>query len=992
MGVTETDVLNVAEVIGTPPVGEPVTDTDDALVDVVAPEILVVKTPDYQMARSGTTVTFTIAVTNTGDVTLTNVTVTDEKASLCNSDPITLGVGLGTSYQCTVGVTETDVLNVAEVIGTPPVGEPVTDTDDALVDVVAPEILVVKTPDYQLAQPGDTVTFDIAVTNTGDITLTNVTVTDALAPDCAASVGVLGPNEGTSYTCTAPAGTQNWTNVAAVSGDPPVGEPVTDTDDALVDVVAPAIQIIKLPDYQMALAGDTVTFTIFVTNTGDVTLFGVTVEDPLAPDCINDQIGVLTPTQGVRYTCVVTDVSVSFTNVATATGTSEESGPVTDWDDAFVDVVAPDILVLKTPDSQMAREGATVTFEIAVTNTGDVTLTNVTVTDALAPDCDATVGELAPGAGTSYTCTVVAGAQDWTNVADASGDPPVGEPVTDTDEALVDVIDPSIQITKDPDTQQVLSGGTASFGITILNTGDVTLTNVTVADALAPDCDYGPIVLGPGESETYSCEALNVTADFTNTATATGTPPDGDPVTDSDDAFVELIGPEITIEKLPDYQMALAGDTVTFTIIVTNTGDVPLMGVSVEDPLAPDCDREWPALPDLLPDASTSYTCIVTDVTVDLTNVATVTAWTRQEDTVSDSDDADVDVVHPAIEVSKTPDQQVVLGGGTASFTIFVTNTGDVTLNPVVVVDALAPDCDANLGSLAPGLGTSYVCSVSPVPAGFTNVAVATGTPPVGDPVTDDDSADVGVSLPSVAVEKTFTDHDLDAGIVTFTVVVINDGLATLDVVPLYDEYDPYYLGFLSAQPYMPDQPANDGRVDWLDLTGPAFFNQNLAPGERFTLTLAFGIMHDITRTTNVAVVPYAVDTYGFNADGDQNDAEVRDVPTSVELLYFQATPRPGSVLLEWATAHEYDNYGFYLFRSADGSWESAQEIAFVPAAGYGKPGGAAYSYTDRAVDPGVEYTYWLVDMDNQGNATMHKVSVSTLWLPWRIYLPLVFN
>ena len=46
------------------------------------------------------------------------------------------------------------------------------------------------------------------------------------------------------------------------------------------------------------------------------------------------------------------------------------------------------------------------------------------------------------------------------------------------------------------------------------------------------------------------------------------------PVEDSDDAAVDVINPAITIEKTPDSQQARAGDTVTFTITVDNTGDV----------------------------------------------------------------------------------------------------------------------------------------------------------------------------------------------------------------------------------------------------------------------------------------------------------------------------------------------------------------------------------------------------------------------------------
>ena len=65
------------------------------------------------------------------------------------------------------------------------------------------------------------------------------------------------------------------------------------------------------------------------------------------------------------------------------------------------------------------------------------------------------------------------------------------------------------------------------------NTGDVTLTNVAVVDVLAPGCARTSAQLGAnatlaaGGSFSYECTLANVTADFTNSATATGTPPVG---------------------------------------------------------------------------------------------------------------------------------------------------------------------------------------------------------------------------------------------------------------------------------------------------------------------------------------------------------------------------------------------------------------------------------------------------------------------------------
>jgi uncharacterized repeat protein (TIGR01451 family) len=105
----------------------------------------------------------------------------------------------------------------------------------------------------------------------------------------------------------------------------------------------------------------------------------------------------------------------------------------------------------------------------------------------------------------------------------------------------------SIELAKTPQTQ-VITGEMATFRITVTNPGDVPLTAVQVTDAAAPDCTRtGATNLGtlaPGQSVSYLCTRSNVTASFTNVATATGQPPSGPPVTATDDA-------QVTVTRLP---------------------------------------------------------------------------------------------------------------------------------------------------------------------------------------------------------------------------------------------------------------------------------------------------------------------------------------------------------------------------------------------------------------------------------------------------------
>jgi uncharacterized repeat protein (TIGR01451 family) len=109
----------------------------------------------------------------------------------------------------------------------------------------------------------------------------------------------------------------------------------------------------------------------------------------------------------------------------------------------FTSPANPGIKIIQSPRHQTATTkfttsstatGATNTivaygiahFKITVKNTGNTPL-NVTVTDPLAPSCEKHVGELAPGASTTYSCTKQTVTKTFTNIATATGFTPGGK-------------------------------------------------------------------------------------------------------------------------------------------------------------------------------------------------------------------------------------------------------------------------------------------------------------------------------------------------------------------------------------------------------------------------------------------------------------------------------------------------------------------------------------------------------------------------------------
>ena len=137
---------------------------------------------------------------------------------------------------------------------------------------------------------------------------------------------------------------------------------------------------------------------------------------------------------------------------------------------------------------------------------------------------------------------------------------------------------PAISIVKNPDSQTVSMGGTATFRITVTNTGDVVLHDVTVTDPLSPNCNRSLGTMAVGAARTYTCTRPNVTESFLNRANVVGTSPKGEKVRDTDTApvktaeFKPALIPAIMIVKSPNNQRVKFKATAHFLIKVTNTG------------------------------------------------------------------------------------------------------------------------------------------------------------------------------------------------------------------------------------------------------------------------------------------------------------------------------------------------------------------------------------------------------------------------------------
>ncbi len=152
---------------------------------------------------------------------------------------------------------------------------------------------------------------------------------------------------------------------------------------------------------------------------------------------------------------------------------------------------------------------------------------------------------------------------------------------SDTKSFTIEVLKPALTVTVSPGSQLINSGSTAGFTVAISNTGGVTLS-VVVAAPQAPSCQpaQSPSILAPSQSLNYTCTKSNVTQDFTNVITATGTftPPTSGPISvvASGAAFVD-VRPTIAVQQIVGpTSLPEPGGLVSVSLTINNTSQEPV--------------------------------------------------------------------------------------------------------------------------------------------------------------------------------------------------------------------------------------------------------------------------------------------------------------------------------------------------------------------------------------------------------------------------------
>ncbi|MDP9904650.1 beta strand repeat-containing protein [Arthrobacter bambusae] len=837
---------------------------------------------------SGDSVQYTFTVTNTGMSTLTNVTVNDTSFSGSGSFPAiscpSTTLTAGQTETCTAtGVyafTNPDaaagvVNNSATATGTKPDGTTITSapsTTSTPLVVATPALSLVKTATpTTVTGPGQSVAYSFVVKNTGNVDVSSIAVNETAfsgtgtlsAVTCAATD--LAP--GASTTCTATYTTTQAdvdagkiTNTAVATGlGAPYGSNVTSAPSSATVTASqsPSITIVKAASpASFSNVGNTISYSFLVTNTGNVTLNGVGVNDTqvapagaltTGPSCPSSTLAPgASETCTATYTVAQADLdNGSVNDTATASGTSTVGTKVTSLPSSAsvpaVQSVGLSIVKTATPTT-VSKVGDKVTYSFVVANNGNVTLNNVAVTDTQAapagaltsgPTCPTTT--LAPGASTTCTATYLTTQADLDHgtikdSAVATGTTPTGGSITTPPSSATVTVNrtATLSLVKTA-TPAVVSkaGDTVSYSFAVSNTGNVTLSNVAVAETAFSGTGTVSVIscpvttLAPGASTTCTATYAVTQADVdagsvTNTAVANGTDPSGGPVASQPSSATVTAAPAsgLTLVKTATpAKVGKAGDTVSYSFVVANNGNVTLSNVGVNETAftgtgtmsAITCP-----VTTLVPGASTTCTATYTFTQADVdagkvTNTATATGTTPGGSTVTSPPSSATVTVNQAATLSlvKSASPAVVSkAGDTVSYSFAVTNNGNTTVSNVAVNETAfsgtgtvsAITCPAT--TLAPGASTTctatYAVTQADVDAGsVTNTAVANGTDPSGGPVASQpSSATVTANLvPGLSIVKTATPAKVGhvGDTVTYSFLVSNNGNITMSNVAVQE-------------------------------------------------------------------------------------------------------------------------------------------------------------------------------------------------------------
>ncbi|MDA2607259.1 cell surface protein [Bacillus cereus] len=569
------------------------------------------KSADKSIVSVGDTITYTTTITNTGNTAATNITFTSAIPASTTFIPnsVTINGVQQSSAQPALGV---NIPNIApgetvtvtfqvNVISVPPSSSIMgndtilysytvnpnsapattsTSTNIATNPVLNAMITMVKSVDQTLVTLGDTITYTTILTNNGNTNATNITFTDlipngttfitdsvtingltqiGLNPNTGITIGSIAPNSSISIafqvTATstpvqnpiANSATASYTFIADPNA-PIVSRNVT-SNTVFTTINTATILSLKQVDKSFSRIGDTLTYTVALTNNGNSSAQNVIFTDtvPSGTTFIANTFSIngvpqseADPSNGVNIGIITAGTTVTVSFQVTVTSLPTEN-PIVNFSSTSYQLVSPPdsetsisnpvstqikeaiLSMTKNESVSFADIGQTAFYTTSITNIGNTDATNIVFTDALpsgltfVPNTLTVDGVLQPNANPNtgvllatlppneiysivfqVTVNSIPPSNPAPNTASTTyeftvnpSNPPASSAAT-SNTTLLQINNATIITTKTANLTFADIGNTITFTLNLPNTGNVTATDVTIIDILDSNLSFVP--------------------------------------------------------------------------------------------------------------------------------------------------------------------------------------------------------------------------------------------------------------------------------------------------------------------------------------------------------------------------------------------------------------------------------------------------------------------------------------------------------------------
>ena len=601
-------ITNTASVVSVDQ-SDPNSENDSDSVDITfqCTDLAVNMSVDNYSPNAGDIITYTVTVTNNGPGAATGVVVADQmppgityisdspSQGNYNSDSGEWTVGdLGSLAQATLNVTvklddeglENTTITYTASITSADQADPnsVNNSSSASLSVafVKADLAVSMEADNNSPNEGDAIIYTITATNNGPGTVTNAVVTILMSSgltyvsDSASqgnydsdtgawSIGDLANGADVTLTMatTVDADTcaSTITNMAIVTAMDQA-DPYVNNNNASADITVRCadLKVSKSVDDDSPNEGDTIAYTIIVTNNGPDKATNVELTNLLPPgvtyvsdntnggydsntgawtvDDLNSGVSAILNITAIvdARTCANT-----ITSIASIAAVDQGDPDISNNSDSVdITVRCVDLEVSMGVDDHTPNEGGTINYSITVTNNGTDAATNVEITDLLPPGTTYisdtangssyntntgvwTVGSLNSGTSANFVITakVDAGAcaDTITNTASVTAvDQTDPNSSNNSDSADITIQCADLAVSEDVDNPTPNEGDTVIYTITVTNNGPDDATNVEITDLLPSGVTY--VSHSPSQGSYNSSEGVWTVGDLVNDASA----------------------------------------------------------------------------------------------------------------------------------------------------------------------------------------------------------------------------------------------------------------------------------------------------------------------------------------------------------------------------------------------------------------------------------------------------------------------------------------